>query len=44
MSAPMNIDDWSVPAVSTGSITLVSGRDFVISDTAVTWFPGPSTA
>ena len=33
MNAPMNVDDWSVPAVSTGSITLVSGRDFVISDT-----------
>lgn len=29
----MNVDDWSVPAVGTGSVTLVSGRDFAISDT-----------
>lgn len=28
---PMNADDWTVPAVGTGSITLVSGRDFAIS-------------
>lgn len=28
----MNADDWTVPAVSGGSITLVSGRDFAISD------------
>ncbi len=32
MTEPMNADDWTVPAVGTGSITLVSGRDFVISD------------
>ena len=30
----MNADDWTVPAVGTGSITLVSGRDFAISDTS----------
>lgn len=29
---PMNVDDWSVPAVATGALTLVSGRDFAISD------------
>jgi glycogen debranching enzyme len=29
---PMNADDWTVPAVGGGSITLVSGRDFAISD------------
>jgi glycogen debranching enzyme len=29
---PMNADDWTVPAVGSGSITLVSGRDFAISD------------
>ena len=34
MSEPMNADDWTVPAVGTGSITLVSGRDFAISDTS----------
>ena len=32
MTEPMNTDDWTVPAVGTGSITLVSGRDFAISD------------
>jgi glycogen debranching enzyme len=31
---PMNADDWSVPAVGTGAVTLVSGRDFAISDTS----------
>ena len=34
MTEPMNADDWTVPAVGTGSITLVSGRDFAISDTS----------
>ncbi len=29
---PMNAEDWKVPSVGSGSITLVSGRDFVISD------------
>jgi len=33
VTEPMNADDWTVPAVGTGSITLVSGRDFAISDT-----------
>lgn len=32
MTEPMNADDWRVPAVGSGSITLVSGRDFAISD------------
>ena len=30
----MNADDWTVPAVATGAVTLVSGRDFAISDTS----------
>lgn len=32
MNETMNVDDWSVPAVDTGSVTLVSGRDFAICD------------
>ena len=32
MNQAMNVDDWSVPAVDTGSVTLVSGRDFAICD------------
>lgn len=34
MTEPMNADDWTVPAVGTGAITLVSGRDFAICDTS----------
>jgi glycogen debranching enzyme len=30
MDQAMNVDDWSVPAVDTRSVTLVSGRDFAI--------------
>ncbi len=36
----MNVDDWSVPAVDTGSVTLVSGRDFAICDAAGDMVPG----
>ena len=32
MNETMNVDDWSVPAVDTRSVTLVSGRDFAICD------------
>jgi glycogen debranching enzyme len=32
MNQAMNVDEWSVPAVDTRSITLVSGRDFAICD------------
>lgn len=31
---PMNADDWTVPTVGSGAITLVAGRDFSISDTS----------
>jgi glycogen debranching enzyme len=34
MTEPMDADDWTVPAVGSGSMTLVSGRDFAISDTS----------
>ncbi|HSL73691.1 MAG TPA: glycogen debranching N-terminal domain-containing protein [Ilumatobacteraceae bacterium] len=37
---PMNVDDWTVPSVSTGSITLVSGRDFAICDAGGDMIPG----
>ena len=40
VNEPMNIDDWSVPPVSSGSITLVSGRDFAICDGAGDMVPG----
>jgi glycogen debranching enzyme len=36
----MNVDDWSVPAVGTGAITLVSGRDFAICDAGGNMVPG----
>ncbi len=32
MSQAMNVEDWSVPAVDSRSVTLVSGRDFAICD------------
>ena len=34
MTEPMDDDLWTVPAVGSGSMTLVSGRDFAISDTS----------
>ncbi|HEY3483884.1 MAG TPA: glycogen debranching N-terminal domain-containing protein, partial [Ilumatobacteraceae bacterium] len=37
---PLDSEDWEVPPVATGSVTIVSGRDFAISDGAGDMMPG----